>query len=448
MKVEIQRTELIKPSKPTPQHLRKYKLSVLDQRQQPHYMSIILHYYPVSSSGYDLDSDIARLQKSFSETLTLFYPLAGRYIEEDLSIDCSDQGALFVEAQVSEDLCRLINGDSATGELLSCLLARQVESSASPLVTIQFNKFRCGGRAVGFCLTHRISDGFGLYKFIEAFAGTACREGKANVANVNPMSFDLYTVIPAREGMDRNPDKESGKNNVTKSFFFDGEAISNLTAMLVSGQQQKQPSRTVVVSALIWRTLIKLAAAKNDRRRPSVMIQTVNMRGRTGLLPQSQNCFGNFCNVALAKLIPSDQQNKIELLHLVTLIDEAMAKGLKDSEAMQTVDDVLSFTSNFQKVLMEGFDGINGVDMYFFTSMIQFAGLYDFDVGWGKPIWLSSDGLHRRVIFLFETKDGKGIEAWICLEENDMLWFQQHPDILAFTSRRRVRFHDSVVSKL
>ncbi|KAJ4723495.1 Vinorine synthase [Melia azedarach] len=448
MKVEIQRTELIKPSKPTPQHLRKYKLSVLDQLQQPYYMSIILYYYPVSSSGYDLDSDIARLQKSFSETLTLFYPLAGRYNEEDLSVDCSDQGALFVEAQVSEDLSQLINEDSITGELLSSLLARQVESSASPLVTIQFNTFRCGGRAISFCLTHRITDGFGIYKFIEAFASTACRKGKANISDVNPTSFDLHSVIPARERIDRNPVKDSGKNDVTKFFFFSGEAISNLTAKLVRGQQQKQPSRTVVVSALIWRTLIKLEAAKNDRRRPSVTVHTLNMRGRTGLLPESQNCFGNFCNVAPAKFIPSDQQNKIELLQLVTLIHEAMAQGLKDSEAMKKVDDVSSFTSSFQKVLMEGFDDINGVDMYFFSSMIQFAGFYDSDCGWGKPFWLSPACLHRRVIFLFGSKDGKGIEVWICLEKNDMLWFQQHPDILAFTSRCPVRHHDSVVSRL
>jgi shikimate O-hydroxycinnamoyltransferase len=32
-----------------------------------------------------------------------------------------------------------------------------------------------------------------------------------------------------------------------------------------------------------------------------------------------------------------------------------------------------------------------------------------------------------------DTKDGDGIEAWVSLEEDDMLLFQENPDIKAFT---------------
>uniref|UniRef100_B9I4N0 Uncharacterized protein n=1 Tax=Populus trichocarpa TaxID=3694 RepID=B9I4N0_POPTR len=55
-----------------------------------------------------------QLQKSFSETLTVFYTLAGRYIDNNLTIDCNDKGVEFVEAQLSlkdlrsktEDYCQ------------------------------------------------------------------------------------------------------------------------------------------------------------------------------------------------------------------------------------------------------------------------------------------------------------------------------------------------------
>jgi shikimate O-hydroxycinnamoyltransferase len=34
-----------------------------------------------------------------------------------------------------------------------------------------------------------------------------------------------------------------------------------------------------------------------------------------------------------------------------------------------------------------------------------------------------------------DTKDGDGIEAWVSLEEDDMLLFQENPDIKAFTGQ-------------
>jgi shikimate O-hydroxycinnamoyltransferase len=40
------------------------------------------------------------LKKAFSETLTLFYPFAGR-IRDELFIDCNDDGATYIEAHVT-----------------------------------------------------------------------------------------------------------------------------------------------------------------------------------------------------------------------------------------------------------------------------------------------------------------------------------------------------------
>lgn len=102
-------------------------------------------------------------------------------------------------------------------------------------------------------------------------------------------------------------------------------------------------------------------SGSNEKYQGHLLLCTLfNLRGRSGLLPQLHNCFGNFCTLLPAKFIPSNQQNKIELLHLVTLIDEAIAEVLKDSEAAQTVDDVLSSKNNLQKELTESSDFING----------------------------------------------------------------------------------------
>ena len=48
------------------------------------------------------------LKKSLSEILTLYYPLAGK-IKDDLCIDCNDDGAYFVEAQVNVCLSEFLS---------------------------------------------------------------------------------------------------------------------------------------------------------------------------------------------------------------------------------------------------------------------------------------------------------------------------------------------------
>lgn len=102
MEVEIVSKEHIKPSFPTPSHLRIYKLSLLDQLIPAPYAPIIL-FYPNNDHSTNLNNIPNRLEllkKSLSETLTQFYPLAGK-IKDDLYIECNDEGAYFVEAQVN-----------------------------------------------------------------------------------------------------------------------------------------------------------------------------------------------------------------------------------------------------------------------------------------------------------------------------------------------------------
>ncbi|GKB04348.1 vinorine synthase-like protein [Tanacetum coccineum] len=104
MEVEIISKESIKPTAPTPLHLKTFELSILDQLIMPPYVPIIL-YYP-NHTGDTIFQALERsvsLKKSLSKTLTQFYQLAGM-IKNDLSIDCNDVGANYVLALVH---CRL-----------------------------------------------------------------------------------------------------------------------------------------------------------------------------------------------------------------------------------------------------------------------------------------------------------------------------------------------------
>ena len=107
MNVEIISEEMIKPSSPTPHHLRTHKRSFPYQLAPTIYIPIILFCQP--NNGHD-DVDhrqlqkFCRLKKSLEQTLNRFYPLAGTLKEDQYSIDCNDEGVRFYEARVA---CKL-----------------------------------------------------------------------------------------------------------------------------------------------------------------------------------------------------------------------------------------------------------------------------------------------------------------------------------------------------
>ncbi|KAI5652466.1 hypothetical protein M9H77_29653 [Catharanthus roseus] len=85
--------EIIKHSSPTPENLREYKFSFLDQ------IVFFCLNPPFSSSSPVVD----HLKKSLSITLAKFYTFAGRIIGNS-SLLCDDSGALFIEARVHSHL--------------------------------------------------------------------------------------------------------------------------------------------------------------------------------------------------------------------------------------------------------------------------------------------------------------------------------------------------------
>ena len=64
--------EKIKPSSPTPLHLRVYNISLLDRIMDAIYIPVVLYYL-----GNDCSDKIQHLKESLSRTLITFYPFAG-----------------------------------------------------------------------------------------------------------------------------------------------------------------------------------------------------------------------------------------------------------------------------------------------------------------------------------------------------------------------------------
>ncbi|XWS22691.1 hypothetical protein CRYUN_Cryun29cG0057900 [Craigia yunnanensis] len=150
MKVEVIARDTVKPSSSTPDHLRSLQFSFLDQIATPVFMPMVF-FYPIDSDVNVGNFNITeRLKKSLSETLTLFYPLAGR-VKDNAFIDCNDEGVHFVQARVKCQLSDVIRQPEPNQ--LNKLLPYELNNVGDLILAIQVNLFDCGGMAIGVCLS-------------------------------------------------------------------------------------------------------------------------------------------------------------------------------------------------------------------------------------------------------------------------------------------------------
>lgn len=162
-----------------------------------------------------------------------------------------------------------------------------MQLAITPLVFVQVNMFDCGGLAIGLTFAHFIVDGISTIAFFNAWA-TACKaEGISEV--VHPR-FDLGSLFPPRENvMPGVPPMKQGDLIISQRFVFKGATISSLKAIAkcdacdFESLTKCQPSRVMVVIALIWKALIVAAKARYGNFRVSILCHSLNLRGKTAL---------------------------------------------------------------------------------------------------------------------------------------------------------------------
>ena len=171
MEIKNNASKLIKPSTPTPSTLRNYNISFFDEQQPNVNIPIILYY---SASQNDNSINIFKhLEISLSKALTNFYPFAGRYVLDNSFIDCSDQGALYVQAKANLQLTKFLGLSwelklSMLNELLACEIHEACEIH-NPLLAVKVTSFECGGFAISICFPHKFADMSTICTFIDTW---------------------------------------------------------------------------------------------------------------------------------------------------------------------------------------------------------------------------------------------------------------------------------------
>uniref|UniRef100_A0A2P2L5G4 Uncharacterized protein MANES_05G134700 n=1 Tax=Rhizophora mucronata TaxID=61149 RepID=A0A2P2L5G4_RHIMU len=219
MEVEMLSQLCIKPSTPTPDHLKTYKISLIDQIIPSYYVPMIL-VYPMNQETEHLPSGSfksersLRLKQSLSEALTIFYPLAGK-VKDDLTIDCDDEGACYVEARsVGGSLSQHLSQPDPkfNRKLLPPELNCWRPSPGSHVVLVQETTFACGGIAIGVLITHMVGDGMAFGSFLNYWAAQAHTPGELDIAQLRPI-FESPSLFPQNDAYPKEATLRSGRDH-------------------------------------------------------------------------------------------------------------------------------------------------------------------------------------------------------------------------------------------
>ncbi|XVF74124.1 hypothetical protein PTKIN_Ptkin13bG0034900 [Pterospermum kingtungense] len=437
MDVEIVSKEFIKPTSPTPYHLRTHRLSFLDQFIPSNIYVPMVFFY--TNQETNINSKRSQLLKqSLSETLLLFYPLAGR-IKDRFSIDCNDEGAYYVEARVNRPLNEFLSFPhdlSFISQLLPCQ-ARWTATNAGGgyVAMIQVTSFACGSIVIGSFLSHMIVDGAAATTFLTSWA-TLTLKGKCGAA-ASP-NFDASFVFPQSEAYPEDatllglfsPFLKTGICG-SRRIVFDASAIASLKTKTASWSVP-HPTRVEAVSALLCKCIMATSKGKS-----ALINHAVNLRTRA--VGEYKYWMGNFLCMAAA-LVTSGKE--AELDDLVCHLRKAIRKADEDFvKSLQGEGGLLKFCQYLEEIGNKSSSSCSDgeIDFIVFSSWCNF-GVYEIDFGWGKPTWVTctasnnSETVFMNTIILMDTKMGDGIEAWVYLEEQDLVMLEQNSHLLSFGS--------------
>ncbi|KAL9244316.1 hypothetical protein vseg_018103 [Gypsophila vaccaria] len=441
MNTKVTSVELIKPSQPTPTHLRYLKASLFDHANTPVLMPLIFFYTKrhVPSTSTILD----RLKNSLPATLSVFYPLAGR-VHGTSCIDCNDEGVPYIEAKVTS-ICLSEIVHVADVSLLDELLPSHGDDQGGYeklLLAIQVNAFMCGGVAIGIKMSHTISDAFSFAMFARTWASIASDEAQS--ISPSPL-FEIWKQFPPHPSKsgdtmsiaveDLNPDLITNKL-VAKWFMFSKEMCNVLGSRICSDYKvnQNQPSLTMVLSAFLW-SRIKLACKRtnDDKSIPHEVYHAVNIRPKLKALSNSYYYFGNMVVNAIAK--PSLDDNDKSLCNsFLTTMGKSIEKIIGQSGFIERLEkgkeDLSYITEHFEResrgeIVSLGFSSLRSLPMY------------ESDFGWGKPVWVTSATLvfNGTIIMIPGHASSDDTYAYVNLRPHQMACLEADQEFLSFVSK-------------
>ncbi|CAI9114879.1 OLC1v1015695C1 [Oldenlandia corymbosa var. corymbosa] len=454
LKIEIITKKLIKPSKPTPKHLHKLSLSLFDQVAPKVYVDIIFYYSGDTNQTYNITAQrCERLEKSLADALVYFYQLAGRYVRDEVAMDCSDQGAEFWLARVSCKLSDFLpicyQEIEAVEELLPWgIHPPAVDLPSSPQLAIQVNRFDDGGIVLAVRISHIIADATTGSLLMRKWAAASAARSDLDDHNGSSNGFhhEIAGVFPATPSFELKHPRIIARSScadgssdhdkiVTRRFLIPLELVMKIKGeAAASYAPAKLPSRVVIALAIVWKSLMAMSVAKNGYMKGSTLSIATSLRLKTPLVGEKNKklVFGNFYLSTIVPFVGDNNNEDVKLYDLIRLLSSKIA-DTHAKVAIASKDELATMLINSRKgILMDGLDNKKevrsthdlGLDVYYCSSWFGALPVYEIDFGWGKPIWASVSRQPGPGVCLMDSADGSVVELWVSLKNIEMI---NHP---------------------
>ncbi|XP_055810902.1 vinorine synthase-like [Solanum dulcamara] len=194
---------------------------------------------------------------------------------------------------------------------------------------------------------------------------------------------------------------------------------SNILAL--NTKAERSTSRVEAVVAFVWEAAIAAMQKRNNNNNNAiknfVIRIPIDLRRRIQP-PLPQQTMGNIIHMVEANWEVSEGPLDYKLL--VKKVQDSIKIVTKHGYDVKNMDDR-------ERTLTEE------VGILRSTSLCKFP-FYDIDFGWGRPKWASVGSIAPNLVVLMDTSDGKGIEVWLGLVEEDMAIFEKNQELFKFVS--------------
>jgi shikimate O-hydroxycinnamoyltransferase len=359
----------------------------------------------------------SHLKKSLSKTLSIYYPLAGRIVD-NTHVNCNDEGVPFVEALADCKLLDVIN--KPIPQELDKLCPRNLDDVRDDVcVIVQTTFFKCGGLAIGIAFSHKLGDGWSSFLFFNCWA--AISRGDDEAVHIRAPVFDGATLFPPVSDLGEFDPKLwfINENRMTKRFVFTASKINELRDKYTN---TTRATRIEALSAFIWSRFLACAEAKADPKRSFIQLHAVNIR-RRAVPPFPDELSGNFIEHAVPSLGDNEEGRVVEKMReAISNIDGDYVTKLREgTQSLDSLNDILKKYLGGELVTFS------------FSSICRFP-VYEVDFGWGKPLWFGLGSSHHDIAIFLDSLSQGDIEAWITLKSEDMAKFEADQEFFAYAA--------------
>ncbi|THG04825.1 hypothetical protein TEA_010439 [Camellia sinensis var. sinensis] len=458
-RVRRQDPKLLVPSKPTPHELKQ--LSDIDDQEGFRFQVPVIMFYKNNPSMEGKDP-ASVIREALAKALVFYYPFAGRLVEgpnRKLSVDCTAEGVLFIEADANVELDRLGDTVGPGCPYLEELLYDVPGSDGivgCPLLLIQVTRFSCGGFTFAIRLNHTMSDGSGLMQFLntiaefaqqpqtkitpsvppiwqrhllsarqppsitcphheydQALAGAATTTTTANKTTTSHHEYD-QALAGAAATTTTTTAKET--TTIDRSFFFGAKEIRAIRNHLPHHHHSTTATTFELLTACVWQCRTRaLCLAPDETVRVSCI---VNGRGNKYGLNLPPGYYGNVITYPTA-MTKAGMLSMLPLGYALELVKKAKAQV--SEEYFRSVADLMVIKGR----PLYSLDG----NKDYIVSDTTRAGFDKVDFGWGMPVFGGVPRAISLISFFARFRDIRGGEDVIVvpmsLPESVMDRFEQ-----------------------